>query len=219
MADDISGFIDPSLQMQAMHSASSVVLAVRLLGLVLIMMSISHDNAMGKTSSIFGSLLVCGSFMLTGHTASSSLRWGLAPLLTIHVTIAAFWFGALMPLYLISIRETSIIAAQVTAAFSQIAFWLVPCILIAGSLLGLALVRHLAEFSTDYGLSLIMKFAGFSVLMGLAALNKWRLGPAIATGNARALKSFRRSLCAEYLLIATVLSVTAVMTTLYSPEP
>ena len=62
MADDISGFIDPSLQMQAMHSASSVVLAVRLLGLVLIMMSIGHDNAMGKTSSIFGSLLVCGSF-------------------------------------------------------------------------------------------------------------------------------------------------------------
>ena len=80
------------------------------------------------------------------------------------------------------------------------------------------MIRHLAEFRTGYGISLLAKFAGFAVLMGLAAVNKWRLGPAIAGGDARVLASFRRSLAIEYVLICAVLSVTAVMTTFYSPE-
>ena len=69
------------------------------------------------------------------------------------------------------------------------------------------------------GVSLAAKFAGFVLLMALAALNKWRLGPAIATGDKRALRSFRRSLGFEYVLIAAVLSITAMMTTFYSLEP
>ena len=45
-------------------------------------------------------------------------------------------------------------AAQVTAAFSRIAGWLVPGIFVAGFLLGVLLVKHLAEFQLPYGLSL-----------------------------------------------------------------
>jgi putative copper resistance protein D len=62
------------------------------------------------------------------------------------------------------------------------------------------------------------KVAGFAVLMGFAALNKWRFGPALSRGDARATAAFRRSLAAEYVLIAAVLSVTAVLTSFYSPE-
>ena len=54
--------------------------------------------------------------------------------------------------------------------------------------------------------------------MGFAAVNKWRLGPAIAGGDAQVRTSFRRSVGIEFLLICIVLSITAVMTTLYSPE-
>ena len=218
MADDMSGIFDPSLQMMAMHSASSAVLAVRLLGLLLIAMTIARRD-IGATASFTGVGLIAASFMLTGHTAASSLRWVLAPLLTIHVLIVAFWFGALIPLYLACMREKSAIAGQVTEAFSKIALWLVPGILGAGVVLGLLLVRHVAEFRSGYGLSLIAKSTGFMLLLGLAALNKWRLGPAIATGDQRAIRWFRRSLRLEYVLIAAVLSITAMMTTFYSPEP
>jgi len=55
--------------------------------------------------------------------------------------------------------------------------------------------------------------------MALASLNKWRLGPALATGNARAGSAFRQSLIAEYVLICAILSATAALTTFYSPEP
>lgn len=218
MADDMSGVIDPSLQMMVMHSASSLVLATRLLGLVLIAITVGRRD-IGKTLSLLGVGMVAISFMLTGHTAASPLRWGLAPLLTIHVIIVAFWFGALVPLFVICTREAPIRAGQVTEAFSKVALWLVPGILGAGVLIGLVLVRHLAELRTGYGVSLIAKFTGFVLLMGLAALNKWRFGPAIASGDIRVLRAFRRILGAEYVLIAAVLCITAAMTTFYSPEP
>ena len=53
--------------------------------------------------------------------------------------------------------------------------------------------------------------------MGLATLNKWRLGPAIAAGHAPALRNFQRSVVAEWSLIVAVLVVTAIMTGLFSP--
>ena len=219
MADDMAGMLDPSLQMLAMHSARSVVLAVRLFGLVLIAMTIGRRGDIGTTLGVMGAGIVVASFMLTGHTAASPFRWGLAPLLISHVIIVAFWFGALVPLYLVCRRETPLIAGRVTEEFSKVALWLVPGILVAGFLMGLVLVRHLSEFRSNYGISLLTKFSGFLFLMVLAALNKWRLGPAIAAGDPQILKVFCRSLAFEYVLIAAVLSITAVMTTLYSPEP
>jgi putative copper resistance protein D len=63
---------------------------------------------------------------------------------------------------------------------------------------------------------LLAKAALFAVLMGLAAVNRLRLAPALARTQARA--PLRRTLALEYLLICLVLGVTAVMTGRYSPE-
>jgi copper resistance protein D len=65
---------------------------------------------------------------------------------------------------------------------------------------------------------LLVKIGGFALLMGLASLNKWRLGPAIARGELPALTAFRRSVATEYTLIAGVLTATTVMTTFFSPD-
>lgn len=218
MADDMSGIVDPSLQMMAMHSSSSVVLALRLLGLGVIIAAIAQGDV-GITFSVIGAAVAIGSFLFTGHTAANPLRWVLASLLIVHLTIVAFWFGALVPLYVASNRERPAIAGEVTEAFSRVASWMVPGIFFAGFVVALILVRHLAEFRLAYGISLLGKAAGFAVTMGLAALNKWRLGPAISSGDANLLRAFRSSLVIEYLLIAAVLTVTAVMTTLFSPAP
>jgi putative copper export protein len=63
-----------------------------------------------------------------------------------------------------------------------------------------------------------MKLVLFSLLMALAAWNKWRLTPALAAGDARAALALQRSISAEIILIAVVLSLTATLTTLYSPD-
>ena len=218
MADDMAGILDPSLQMMAMHSASSTVLIVRLSALALIVIGVGRGGDIANIASVIGVALVASSFSLTGHTVANPMRWAMAPLLISHVMIVTFWFGALLPLYLVSTRESSAIAGRVTAAFSRLAGWLVPAIFAAGFLLGAFLVRHLAEFRLPYGLSLLGKAGGFAVLMGFAAFNKWRLGPAMASGNRQAVRVFRCSLVLEYVLITAVLTVTAAMTTFYSPD-
>ena len=106
MADDMAGIADLSLQMIAMNSASSAVLMLRLLGLSVIIAAIGRAEV-GTTFSVVGTAIVLASFILIGHTAAHPLRWALASLLIAHVTIVAFWFGALIPLYLASTRESS----------------------------------------------------------------------------------------------------------------
>jgi putative copper resistance protein D len=69
-----------------------------------------------------------------------------------------------------------------------------------------------------YGLLLRAKLGLFALLMVLAAVNRWRLTPALAASVAPARSALRRSIVAEYLLITVVLAVTAMLTTLYSPD-
>jgi putative copper export protein len=66
---------------------------------------------------------------------------------------------------------------------------------------------------------LIAKIVGFALLMALAAANRWRLGPALAEGTMRSAQRFRQSVAAEYVLIATILTITAIMTSFFSPNP
>ncbi len=216
MAGEFSGVLDPSLQRIAFASSVGVTLAVRLSGIVLILAGLSRATTVGAALGLAGALLIAASFALMGHTAVNPWRVLLAPALMSHVLIAAFWFGAIPALYLVMLREESGLAARSVEAFSSIAIWLVPALAIAGALMALVLVRHLTAFQQPYGWLLLAKIMGFALLMVFAAANRLRLGPAVALGATR---SFKRSLAAEYLLMAGVLVATATMTSLYSPEP
>jgi copper resistance protein D len=218
MADDLSAVLDPDLQSLAVHSALSAVLAMRLVGCAVLVASLGRGTATRSFFVFLGMMAVAASFALTGHTVGNHWQFLLAPLLSIHVAIVAFWFGALIPLYVACGRETPHDAAALTQAFSRVAAWLVPVILLAGAAMAVVLVRHLSVLTTPYGYALLGKLLGFTALMGVAALNKWRLGPALAAGKRRGVASFRYSLAAEYALLSAVLCLTATMTLLYSPE-
>ena len=60
MADDMSGIVDPSLQMLAMHSASSVVLAPHFLGLVVILAAIDQGDVEITFSVICSTVAIGG---------------------------------------------------------------------------------------------------------------------------------------------------------------
>jgi putative copper export protein len=80
------------------------------------------------------------------------------------------------------------------------------------------LLPKLAALHRPYGELLIAKVVGFCLLMPLAALNRWRLGPALQHGDPAAGRRFRQVVVAEFALLAAILCITAVMTTFYSPE-
>ena len=218
MADDWSGVFDTSLQSAVMRSAATTVLTARVTGVCILLFGVRRDIAARPAGVAIGALVVAASFALTGHTAVHRLRGLLAPLLVAHVLVVAFWLGALLPLYLVITREAAHRAASVIDAFSAYATWFVPGIAVVGGLMALALVPDLATFREPYGELLLGKVAGFTLLMGFAAVNKWRLGPAIRLGTDASAGMLKGTLAFEYALITAVLVATAIMTTFFSPE-
>ena len=131
---------------------------------------------------------------------------------------AAFWFGSLIPLHTASARESLSVTGGLIGHFSSVAIRVVPLIFLAGVGMSFVLLPDLSSLGSPYGLFLLAKVAGFTAVLGLAALTKFRLGPAVASGDAASVKLFRRSVAVEIVLIASILVVTAAMTTLHSPE-
>src|SRR4051812_24780176 len=132
MAGDMSGMFDASLQRIVLESSAAAAASARILGLALVALAAGSKGPTSIVTSVSGAILVTFSFVLTGHTAVHEQRWLLAPVLWVHVAIVAFWFGALMPLYVVSHRESLQVTARVVAAFSALAIYLVPVIFIAG---------------------------------------------------------------------------------------
>ena len=218
MGGELAGAMDPSLQAIVLHSSTAAAFACRLVALALLVFALRTRRRRSGVAGIVGVVLVAASFALMGHTTTHPERWLLSTMLFAHLLIVIFWFGALVPLYVASMRETATTAGAVTERFSALALWIVPVLFIAGLVLAIFILQSFAALRTTYGQLLLVKVAGFAVLMGFAALNKWRLGPALSRGDERATAAFRRSLAAEYVLIAAVLSVTAVLTSFYSPD-
>jgi putative copper export protein len=218
MAGDMSGLWDLSLHRVALHSAIGEVSGLRVLGLSVLAVALRRGASQVGAASIMGATLAVAAFLLSGHTAVHPQRWILGPLLATHLLIVAFWFGSLPALYLASRLEPAAAAAKVVEAFSAVAVRLVPVIFLAGVAMAALLVPSWAVFRRPYGELLLVKTGGFAVLMALAALNKWRLGPGSASGNQPAPQALRASIATEFALIIGVLAATAVMTTFFSPE-
>jgi putative copper export protein len=217
MAGSLSGVFDLSLQQIVLDSSMSTAWLWRTIGLVLIAGTIRRRDKAGRVVSLIGAGAVIVGFLFVGHSALHPDRAWLWPLLALHLAVVAFWFGSLLPLYAVSRIERATIAADVVDRFSRIALWIVPAIFLAGLVMAILLVDRWAVLREGYGLLLLAKIGGFAALMLLAALNKWRYGPALATANG-ATAAFQRTVAVEYVLICAVLMATAVMTTLFSPE-
>jgi putative copper export protein len=215
LSGDFGGLWDQDLQRLAWSSRSGISQLVQSMGLCMVLASLWKPQLNGATWASVGGGVAVGGFLITGHTSTHALRLVLAPLLALHLLVVGFWFGSLLPLALVVRLESRATAAAVLKRFSVIAGWLVPLILVAGLMMAWLLARSLAVLGKPYGELLIAKLAGFGLLMALAGYNRWRLTPAFDA--ARSHTSLRRSMAAEYLLIVAVLSVTAVLTTFYSP--
>lgn len=218
LTGDWNGLLDRTLHALLLSSDFGTTTAVRAMGLITIAGSVLTKERQGAALAIAGATLVAASFGLMGHTASDTQRWILAPLLLIHLIAIAFWFGSLGPLLTVTRFEQPAVAGVLIERFSRTAMLAVPFILLAGLAMAVLLLPDLASVGAPYGLSLTAKFIGFSVLMALASLNKWRLAPGIARGTRPALVAFRYSVLTEWMLILAVVTITAVMTSLFSPS-
>jgi copper resistance protein D len=218
MGGSLAAVADVSLQKMVLQSPAANALGLRILGLLFIGISTLLPRTIAAIVALTGAALTLFAFTRTGHTSLEDTQPILPFLLLFHLVIIAFWFGALVPLRRISLDEPPSVTAAVVGRFSAIAVWIVPIVFVSGVCMAALLLGSLRALATSYGLVVLTKAALFGSLMFMAALNKWRYGPALGRGESAAGHGFRRTVATEYGVISAILALTAALTTFLSPD-
>jgi len=151
--------------------------------------------------------LAAASFALFGHAATAPPRWLTAPAVALHAAAVLFWIGALPGLAEMAARRDAGLVPTLRR-FSTVAVPLVALLVLTGAALAAVQVRHPAALlETAYGRLLLAKLAAVALLFLLAAVNRFRLTPAIERGVPGAPDRFRRSAAAEIVLGLAILAL------------
>lgn len=172
-----------------------------------------------RPSAVAGAVLVALSFALSGHIANGPAS---VAAVVLHALAAAFWIGSLWPLLRLVRTVPPATAAQLVVRFSQAAGLAVAVLLAAGAVLSvLQLGSASAIAGTAYGAIWLVKLLLVGGLLAVATLNRFRLTPALAGGDAgRATAAARRLaglLRLDLALAAGVVLATAAFT--LTPPP
>jgi copper transport protein len=199
-----------SASWQAAASTSLVTsLLIAIVAMALAMTSLL--NVAGGTKSTLSAvaiLAVGAALAASGHASTASPQWLTRPMVFLHGVGVAFWVGALAPLAAMA-KRPDVSLLVILNRFSQLAVPVVAAIALTG--LGLAFVQLVnvrALIETSYGLILSIKLGLVTGLLGLAALNRFRLTPRLAIDPLDT-HALVRSIVLECVVAAGILAVVA----------
>lgn len=217
MSGDFAGMFDTGSARMILGAGEGRATGARIIGLCLALLALSPKPAL-RRPAILGAVIAATSFAWIGHL--HALTPNLAPglLLSLHLLCAAFWLGALPPLWVVAAGGNEAQIAAAAARFGKLALRVVALLLAAGVSVLLMLIGRAAQlWTTEYGRLMSIKLLAVAVLLGLAAWNKLHLTPRLLGREQRAVVLFRRSLAAEIAVGAFILMITAAFTTLTGP--
>jgi putative copper export protein/mono/diheme cytochrome c family protein len=148
-----------------------------------------------------------------GH-AGADLGWDAAIHLTAdatHLVAAGLWLGALLPFALL-LRAPATDSDHGTAArrFSTLGLACVAVLLVSGTINAWYLVGSIpALIGTPYGQLLLAKLALVAAMLSLAAINRWRLVPRLASGDPGAASRIASHAAIEAMLGLLVIAIVA----------
>ncbi|WP_299284966.1 CopD family protein [uncultured Tateyamaria sp.] len=209
----LPGAVDPMMLGFVWDSPLGVAAIWRVAGGVLVV-AVLIRGVVGLGAGLIGALLIAVSYTSVGHSLGDP-RWLLALLLTVHLLAAAFWIGALAPLRHAAGQPAG---AVLLHRFGNVASVMVALLVIVGLIFAWLMTGSLsALISTAYGWALLAKLGVVAGLMTLAAVNKWQLVPALASGEPTAAPRLRRSIQIEAVAVLLILIVTATLTSITTP--
>jgi copper transport protein len=144
----------------------------------------------------------------SGHAGTASPQWLTRPMVFLHGVAVAYWAGALLPLMAMTRGPVQMLLA-VLSRFSRAAVPVVSVLVLTGLVLAIIQLNSLnALVDTKYGLILSIKVTLVAVLLGFAALNRFRLAPALQSGS-RDTRPLVRSIAIECAVIVGILAAVA----------
>ena len=209
----LSGAVDPMMLGFVWDSPLGAAAIWRGAGKLLVV-ALLIRGIVGLSAGLIGALLIAVSYTFVGHSLGDP-RWLLASLLTLHLLAAAFWIGALLPLrHAVGQPE----GARLLHRFGNVASLTVALLVVVGLIFAWLMTGSFSNLlSTAYGKTLLAKLGVVSGLMALAALNKWRFVPALASGTPAAVPHLRRSIQIEAIAVLLILMATATLTSITTP--
>jgi copper transport protein len=172
---------------------------------------VALQAASSGVARVLSALAIAGvglSLALSGHAATAPPQWLNRPMVSVHGVAVAFWVGALAPLAVMGWRRAEGLL-PVLHRFSRLAGPVVGVLVLTGLTLAIVQLQSFrALIDTSYGLILAIKTLLVLLLLGAAALNRFRFTPIIATEpcNTRPLV---RSILFECVVVAGILAVVA----------
>lgn len=223
------------LETSDMSEASNAQQALAAIPTVLLGTSFGHD-LIAQALAVFAALLlliVCphrwplapvglagvALALQAGHGHAFAMAHGAGLLLYaegLHLISGGAWLGGLLPL-LIVVRDASPEgAAQTLRRFSHLATLCVVAIAGTACLQGWDLAGGVAGLTgTAYGWVLLLKLTLFGALLALAAVNRFRLTPALERGDARSARgALMRTIAVETALGLLVVLAAGVLSSL-----
>lgn len=221
MAGDPAAALDPAMVWDVIGGsqfglASAVRLAAAIASL-LAAVAWASSRRLWRVLTGLGALALA-SFAWTGHGAADDGLAGLAHLGAdlLHLLAAGVWLGALITLLILVLTtdfaDLSAMRALhgALAGFSGVGSAVVAILVLSGLVNSWFLIGpgHVAAIaSSAYGLVLCAKLAAFAAMLGLAALNRFRLTPRLETARPGASAAGVRADLLRSLLLETAAGV------------
>lgn len=186
----------------------------------------------GPPMVVLGAGVALGTLAWTGHAAVTVGAMGTVHRLTdcLHLLAAGAWLGALAVLVTLLFARIedgrSVAAARSALAGFATAGSIIVAVIVATGLINIWMIvgaeGALQLPTTLYGQLLIVKLVLFAAMLALAAANRWRLTPRLASGDADTdsggVRALRISIALETSAAVLILALVAWLGTL-SPQP
>jgi copper transport protein len=164
-----------------------------------------------KTARALSAVAMAGvglSLAVSGHASTAPPQWLTRPAVFLHGIGLAWWVGALLPLMALALRPAQPLL-PVLHRFSRMAVPVVGVVALTGFLLAvIQLESASALISTNYGRILCIKLALVAVLLALAALNRFRVTPALQS-RPQDTRLLVRSIAFECAVVVAILALVA----------
>ena len=210
---DLQSAFDPLMIKIALSSKAGHSVLVLFFGFLFVLLWISLFQNQRPIPGILGFALILSSFSLYGHSTINGLSSQL--LIVLHLGAVSFWVGSFLPLRYSTqgkIEEENLF--QIAHQFGVYAAYYIGVLLITGLMLGTILVGGIEQLVTsDYGKAFLFKLFFAATLLGIGALNKFRLVPQLKNNNLSHAIKLRKSINVEISILFIILVISSLLTT------
>lgn len=147
----------------------------------------------------------------TGHAGASEGSTGALHRASdvIHLLAAATWLGALAGFTVTAFGKNDAARAKRLAAFARTGSVIVGLLLLTGMVNTIAITGWPLPWGSQWTWLLVVKLGLFAAMLGLAALNRWKITPALERCEINAKAQLQRSLLLEFAFGLSIIGLVA----------